>query len=134
MKIDRIFPIIGLDWKINEKWQLNLVYPLNISVVYQINECWSAALAGRLFNLRYRFGSHECIEYHKHHFKKGLFQYRNNGAELAINYEKKNYSFNAHAGMTFGGQFILSNKHNKHKSHFDIDPAGYVGGEAVVKF
>lgn len=125
MKIDRIYPIIGFDWKINDKWKLNAVYPMNISVVYTINNCWSASLAGRLFDLRYRLGKHD---------HKDLFQYRNTGAELAINYDSKRFIANIHAGVTLGGQFILSNKHNKHKKHFSLESAGYLGGEAAVKF
>jgi hypothetical protein len=125
MKIDRIYPVIGFDWLINPKWKLNAIFPLNISVVYTINDNWNAALAGRLFDLRYRLGSHE---------KRALLQYRNCGAELAINYERKHFSANIHGGVTTGGQFKLSNRHNKNKRHFDMEPAGYCGGEAVVKF
>lgn len=125
MKIDRIYPVIGFDWKINDKWMLNAVFPMNMSIVYTINESWTAALAARIFDLRYRLGKRE---------HRALFQYRNGGAELAINYNQKHFSANIHAGVTVGGQFRLSNRHNKDKRHFDLDPAGYVGGEAVVKF
>lgn len=135
MKIDRIYPIIGVDWKINDKWKLNAVYPMNISVVYTINDAWSASFAGRLFDLRYRLGKHDARGFAKRNrYKKALLQYRNTGAELAINYDHNRFSANLHGGVTFGGQFIFSNRHNKRKKHFDLDSAGYVGGEAVVKF
>ncbi|MBA3238515.1 MAG: hypothetical protein H0T62_09255 [Parachlamydiaceae bacterium] len=127
MKIDHILPIFGFDYTINEKWQINAIFPLNVSIVYAINDCWSASLAGRLFNIRYRVGKHE-------NESKGLMQYRNKGAEFALNYNKDRYSANIHAGMTFGGQFKISNRNNKHKHHFDIGSAAYAGGELAVKF
>lgn len=127
MKIDQIWPIIGFDWTFCQKWKLNVVFPVNISLVYTINDNWSAAVAGRMFNIRYRFGKHE-------HLKKALLRYYNNGVELAINYSQGPLYANLHAGMTLWGQFRISDSNNKHKKHFDMDPAPYVGGELACKF
>lgn len=127
MKIDHIYPIIGFDWTINDRWKLNCVFPFNMSLVYTYNENWSAALAGRIFDVRYRVGKHEPLS-------KGLFEYRNKGVELAIHYDTKMISANIHGGSTFGGQFKISNHNNKHKKHFNLDAAPYVGGEISMKF
>jgi len=127
MKIDHIYPVLGFDWKINEQWKLNLVYPFNMSLVYTYTDTLSAALAVRLFNVRYRVGKHEPL-------REGLFQYRNAGLEFVVNYDNKKYSANVHAGYTWGGQFVISDKNNKHKRHFNLDAAPYVGGEIAVKF
>lgn len=61
MRTDRLYPVIGIDWQISKRWKLNLVYPLNISLEYRLNNMWSVALAGRNFNYRYRVGPHECF-------------------------------------------------------------------------
>lgn len=127
MKIDKIFPIIGIDWTVYPKWKLNLIFPLNLSVVYTINKNWSAALAGRFFQVRERFGKHGRPS-------RGLFQYRNNGVELAANYAYKKMNANFHVGSTFGGQFKISNNHNKKKEHYDLCSAFYLGGEASLDF
>jgi len=127
MKIDRICPIVGFDWKISSKWMLNAVFPLNLSIVYAFDKHWSASLAGRLFDARYRVGKNERL-------KMGLFEYINRGVELACNYLNKTFSANVHAGSTFGGQFKISNKEHKKKKHFDLDAAAYVGGEVAIKF
>lgn len=127
MKMDNIYPIIGFDWVINDKWKLNAVYPMNMSLVYTINCNWSAAAAIRIFDLRYRFGKHQRVE-------KALLHYRNNGLELALNYNKGDLSANVHAGGTFGGRFKIANKHYKHRKHFDLDSAAYAGAEASLKF
>lgn len=127
LKIDRIFPVLGFDWTINDQWKLNAIYPFNMSLVYSYCENWTAALAVRLFNVRYRVSKHEPLP-------KGLFQYRNAGLELAFNYEKNKLSGNVHAGCTLGGEFTISNKNNKNKRHFDLDAAPYIGGELSMKF
>jgi hypothetical protein len=127
MKIDHIYPIIGFDWTINEKWQLNVILPLNISINYLIDSSWTASLAARVWNIRYRVGEDENVE-------RGLLYYRNQGAEFAINYAKGHFGANIHAGVTLGGQFRVSDRNNQHKRHFDMNSAAYVGGEAVVKF
>jgi hypothetical protein len=127
MKIDRIFPIIGFDWKYNENWKINAIFPLNLSIVYTINDHWNCAVAGRFFEVRRRLSKHDNLS-------QGLFQYRNKGIELALNYEGESFTANIHGGITAGGEFILSNNHNKHKRHYDLGTAGYVGGELAYKF
>lgn len=135
MKIDHIYPIIGFDWSFCDKWKLNLVFPLNISIIYEINSGLSASLAARIWNIRYRFGEHEN-DYRgfKRYRNKPLLEYRNYGAELALNYDKGHIAANIHAGVTLGGQFKISNRQNERKNHFDMDSAAYAGGEAVYKF
>jgi len=127
MKVDHIWPVLGFDWKINDCWKLNLIYPFNMSLVYSYDECWSVALAVRLFNVRYRAEKHAPLP-------KALMQYINRGLELAINYNGKYISANIHGGMTAGGQFRISNKNNKHKRHFDFDGSPYAGGQISIKF
>lgn len=131
MKMDSIYPVIGFDWLINDKWKLNAVFPTNLSLVYTINKVWSAAAAIRFFDLRYRIGKHDNF---KKRYKQGLVRYRNNGLELALNYAKSTISANVHVGGTFGGGFKIANKHYKRKRHFDLDTAVYAGAEAEMKF
>ncbi len=127
MKIDHIFPIFGFDWTISEKWQLNAVFPLNLSINYVINSSWTVSLATRIWNIRYRVGKDE-------HLKRALLYYRNQGAELSFNYGKGHFAANVHAGITLGGKFRISDQKNQNKKHFNMNSAAYVGGEAVVKF
>jgi hypothetical protein len=127
MRLDHIYPIIGFDWAFSEKWMLNLVFPMNMSLVYALDEHWSAALAVRIFNVRYRFGEHE-------HLEKALLYYRNGGLELAMNYGKGLLTANIHVGVTAGGRFRISDHENKHKKHFNMDSAAYAGGEVAYRF
>lgn len=128
MKIDHIYPILGFDWVFAESWKLNLVFPMNISIVYALNDNWHFALAGRFFDIRRRVGQDQPLS-------EGLFQYHNAGAEFAVNYELCNWlKANVHVGNTFWGKLKVSNRENKDPTHFDIDSSWYVGGQLTVNF
>lgn len=127
MKIDRVYPILGFDWTLSPTWKVNAVFPLNISLVYSYNQELTGSLAVRLFNLRYRVGNHEPLP-------KGLLEYRNQGIELAVNYDGKRLIANLHGGYALGGKFTISNQHHKHKKHFNFDGSAYIGGELGIKF
>lgn len=128
MHVNKLWPIFGFDWTFSKKWKLNLVYPVNISLVYQINPCFSASLAGRAFFNRYRAGEHEPLP-------QAIFEYRNTGAEFALNYEwNSRLKLNGHVGHTFGGQVWISNRSHNRINHLDINGAGYFGGSVVWDF
>lgn len=127
MKMDHVYPIIGFDYVINNKWKLNAVYPVDMTLAYTINDWWSAGAAIRIFDVRCRFGKHQPVE-------KALLHYRNNGLELAVNYQKDGFSADVHVGGTFGGRYKIANKHYKSKKHFKLESAGYAGGEVEYKF
>lgn len=127
MKIDRVYPIIGLDWKINDRWTLNLVYPTNLSLIYQYTCNWSFALAGRFWEVRHRAAKHEPLD-------KALWVYRNAGLELATNYIWNRFSINAHVGYTFGGVLKIANRHYNNKKNIDFEGAPYAGIEGNYNF
>lgn len=131
MKIDRIWPIIGFDWQINESWKLNLIYPLNLALVYSWNSEWSLAIAGRPFDERHRVGKAK-----RHPWDRGLIEYRATGVEGSIRYKSCNGRWQAelHAGEILGGTVKVSNRHHRHIHRFNFKTAPYVGGEVAAKF
>lgn len=128
MKIDRVYPIIGFDWDINDQWALNLAFPVNISLQYKYNCNWTGAAAMRFFDVRYRAGEDEPLP-------MALVAYRNTGFELAILYASDpSIEANIHVGTTVGGMLRISDKNNDHPQHFKMDPAAYVGGQLIWSF
>lgn len=127
LRLDRVYPIIGFDWRISRDWKLSLVYPVDISLTYSLTHAWSLAVAARFFNSRFRV-------HHDEIFSKALVRYTNTGAEFAIKYDEKNISANIHAGATLGGKFRVANRHNNHAHNYDLEPAAYAGAEVDVKF
>lgn len=127
MKIDRVYPIIGFDWTINERWKLNAIFPMNFSVIYTYDCHWSFALASRIWDVRRRAGQDEPLP-------KALWEYRNVGVELAANYKMSGWNFNAHVGYATGGRLKISDRHRSHSHRLNFNAAPYVGGEVAYNF
>lgn len=129
MKIDHIYPIIGFDWRINEHWKLNAVYPLNISLLYIMNEQWSVGIAQRNFEVRHRVD-------HDNHLKRGLIQYQATGIEAGIYYLSCDQAIeaNLHVGEILGGKVKVANEHHKHSKRFRFKTAPYFGGDLAYRF
>lgn len=127
MDIHHIYPIIGFDWAFQKNWVLNVVFPTNISLNYLYNCTWSFELAGRFWDSRHRVGKNEPL-------RKGLFNYRNYGAEFAIHYDSGCVSANLHGGYTFAGSLTVANEDYKNRRRIDLDPAPYFGGEFLMHF
>lgn len=128
MKIDRVYPIIGIDWKYSDNLQINLIYPLNISAVYQFNCHWSAALAARFFDERHRVKKDAYLS-------EGLWSYRVTGIECALNYTPTDWiAANVHLGSTLGGILKVANRNYNHRRRFTVDDSAYAGGEISISF
>lgn len=128
LRLDRVYPIIGFDWQISRDWKLNLVYPVNMSLIYSLTPTWGLAIAGRFFNSRFRV-------HHDEIFRKALVRYTNVGAEFAIKYETHNVTANIHAGSTFsGGKYRVADRKNHHAQNYKLQAAGYVGAEMDISF
>lgn len=127
MKIDHVLPIIGFDWKYNDQWKINAVFPMNISLVYQWTCNLQASIAGRYFDTRQRAGKNEPKP-------RSLFYYRAGGIEGALTWSNEWISANAHAGYVLGGNLRIGNRQWREKKNIGFDGAPYAGGELKVSF
>lgn len=127
MQLDRVYPIFGFDWQIFDNVKLNLIFPVNMALEYTITKNWGFNVAARTFNSRYRVGKNEAAAGH-------LVRYTNVGLEAALTFTSSRINVNLHAGRTLGGQFRISNYHNNHPHHYDLDPANYAGLELFIQF
>ncbi len=127
MRMDRIYPIIGFDWKISERWKLNAVFPFDMALQYLIAKHWTIALAGRTFDSRHRVRPHES-------HSRYVVRYTNFGLEAMLKYEQDGLSANIHAGVTTGGKYRIANAHNHHPHNYHVDPSGYIGALVESRF
>lgn len=129
MKIDHLYPIIGLDWTISDNWKLNLVFPINISLIYILTPEWSLGIAGRSYEERHRVGKHN-------HYSRGTVEYYASGAEGGVYYASldKSLQANFHLGGFFSNMIkVARRKHNhSHRIHFGSSP--YLGGDIAYRF
>lgn len=128
MHVDRVYPILGFDWKVNDKWKLNAIFPLNVSAVYTYNCNWNMGVGGRFFDTRHRTGDDQPLP-------MAIVCYRTIGAEAFVNYSDCDWvEANIHAGVITGGKVKVSNRHQEDGKWFDVDPSPYVGAQVVLKY
>jgi hypothetical protein len=123
------WPIVGLDFHIYRDWKINVVYPVNMSLIYSLNDNWSLAFAGRIWNTRRRVSESEVLP-------KGIFEYRNSGVEFVVNYKYCDYAnANFHVGSTVGtGDLKIVDSRNHTIRHNKFREAAYLGGAFDFKF
>lgn len=128
MKMDRVYPIIGIDWQINDDWRLDLVFPIDMSLSYYLTKEWSVALAARFFDFRNRVNKHEDIS-------MAVVRYQSSGAEFAIQYDNdQNLTGTLHAGMILGGHIRIADRHNEHPKRLKFKTAPYGGANIAFRF
>lgn len=128
MKMDRVYPIIGFDWKINTKWKLNAVFPVDMSLAYYYTEALSVGAALRPFDYRNRAGNDEPIT-------MAIFRYQSLGSEFFVSYDNDSWiTANLHAGAILGGHVRVATWHNKHPKRLKFNSAPYAGGAIAIKF
>ena len=129
MKLDHVYPIFGFDWRFRENWVLNLVYPTNLSLLYEWNKTWSAEIGMRFFDVRHRTGWNQPLP-------GALVTYTNSGVEFGINYKWDPFiEANLHVGSTLnGGELEIADKNDHHTKHYDLKGSGYAGAEVTISF
>ncbi len=122
-------PILGIDFELRDNIKLNLVYPVDISAIYTINENWSLALAGKFWDFRHRITKNDNLP-------RGIVDYKNKGAEFAINYDcTENFTANVHVGTTFKNADIkITDKYDREVADNKFKGVGYLGGGLSFKF
>jgi hypothetical protein len=128
MKMDRVYPIIGIDWTINQDWKLDLVFPIDMTLSYHLTKDWSLAIATRFFSYRNRVNKNEPLS-------MAVFRYQSTGAELAIEYDNdENIKGSLHGGMILGGHIRVANRQNEHPRRLKFKSAPYGGAAIAFRF
>lgn len=128
MKIDRVYPVLGIDYRYSEKLKLNLVFPTEINATWEMSKAWSTGGAIRFFQSRQRVGKHEPLPY-------ALWYYLTWGGEWFVNYNLTDFiHLNLHAGYTFGGKLKLTNRHYDNGHHLKTKGAPYAGATIVLAY
>ncbi len=125
---EKVWPIIGFIYTPCDKWHLNVVYPINISLEYDIIECFSAAASIRFLRNRHRVKDDEPNS-------QGIFEYETAGGEFDLTYRPFKWAMvKGFAGSTFGGDLKVSDRNDKNSTHYKFNGSFYAGASAVLSF
>jgi len=123
-----ILPIIGVDFLATKCLKVGMVFPMDLSISYLFNDCFSVSSAVRFFYRRHRLDNDEPEP-------RGVIQYRNMGVEAGLTYKHPcGFYANAHAGWTLEGDLKIANKDGHNSSHYKTEGAVYIGGEVAYEF
>lgn len=128
IKDTHVWPVLGLDytWKC---WEINAIYPVNMSIIYHMNKEFAFSVVGHIINSRHRLNDEQFL------YPRGIVEYRNYGFEFACDYTYCEFlSINLHAGMMSGGDLVVSDRSDENETHYKSEGAPYVGGTFKVFF
>jgi hypothetical protein len=125
---DKVWPILGFIYTFNEKCRLNAVYPVDMSLQYDLLPCLTLGGSLKIFRNRHRVGPDEP-------FPSCIFVYQTWGAEADARFRPAPWFFvNGFIGYTTGGNFTILNSGGKHGTHYKFQGSAYGGGYAALSF
>jgi hypothetical protein len=122
-----VWPVIGFDWTFCKQWELNLVFPVNMSLFYNINNDWSFSIAARPFSARVRTESTEPSP-------SSIVEYRNNGTELSVNYNTNRILFSLYGGYSWGNMMKFEDENANLLEYRHFNGAPYAGFNLLFNF
>lgn len=128
-----LLPILGFDWMINDKWKLNAVLPLELSLDYTISPRWYASVSYTTFGGPYRFPYRFKGGTEK--FEDGIFKFYSRAVDISLNfvYETTVSGYIA-GGWNFGGWALIKDKHDRHAKYYKYGSAPYIVGAFSITF
>lgn len=128
-----LLPIAGIDWRANKHWQINAIFPVDVSVEHFFNKYWSTAIGLATFGRPYRFPMRIHGGIGK--FRGGIFEVYSNGLELDVKFKTGGglcASFGG--GWNFGGWILIKDRENNHGKYYKFEGAPYVQGKLAFSF
>jgi hypothetical protein len=124
----KIWPIFGLEWDPCERFSLNLVYPLDVSIEYDLFP-W-ATVGGSIRFLRDR---HRVLETEP--LPLGIYEYETEGAEFDLTLNPLDcLLLTGFVGRTFPGSLKVTDQRNHCPAYAKFKGAFYAGASAALTF
>lgn len=128
MSGQEVYPLIGLDFAPNAKWLFQLIFPIDYSIQYKIDQYFRLSLKSRPLKERFRVGKKEPQP-------KSVFSYSSIGAELNLHFEiERRFEFEIYSGYNFGGDMYIKDKKGHNPLYTDVEGAIYGGANIDYAF
>lgn len=133
VKNGRGFPVFGFDWKFNDKWSANAIFPIDYSLTYALSDEWSLETAYASFGGPYKYPRRA------HHGSPGekdpIFMVYSNGVDLTLKYKFEHLlRASLGVGWNFGGWVFIKNHENEHGKYYHFNSAPYAQGSLAITF
>ena len=123
------WPIAGFNYIPPEtNWRIHAVYPINIDLEIDVNECLTAAGALRFLRNRHRVGDDNPLP-------QAVFQYKSWGAEFNLNFHPYSWvTIMGAVGTTLSGRLRIANRTNSEASVYRFENTPYGAFNAILSF
>lgn len=119
-----VLPILGLDWKVTNHWEIKGVFPIDASVNYHFTDHLTASILATSMGGPYRFPRR--MHGGDDQYAEGIFKVYSNALEAHLEFkQRENFSLGAGGGYDFGGWIQIADSHNHHKKYYDFNGAPY---------
>ncbi|MGD0664380.1 MAG: hypothetical protein ABSA17_01440 [Rhabdochlamydiaceae bacterium] len=129
----RGFPIFGFDWRFDEKWSGNAIFPIDYSIDYAIDENWSIETAYASFGGPYKYPrrAHNGVK----GFRDPIFFVYSNAVDFALKYKFEHLlRASLGVGWNFGGWVYIKNHESRHGKYYHFNSAPYAQGSIALTF
>jgi hypothetical protein len=127
------WPIIGFDWKFNDSWSANAIFPIDYSLNYAFTENWSLEAAYSSIGGPYKYPrrARGGVE----GFRDPIFSVHSNGLELMLKYKFEHLiRISVGGGWDFGGWIYIKDGQNHHGKYYHYESAPYAQGNLELTF
>lgn len=127
------WPIFGFDWKFDEAWSANAIFPCDYSLNYAFNENWALEAAYANFGGPYRYPRRAHDGKNGHH--DPIFMIYSNGVDLSLKYKFEHIlRASVGAGWNFGGWIQIRDQNNRHGKYYHYESAPYAQASVELTF
>ena len=124
---DEVTPIIGVSWRPIDYWSINAVYPVDLSIRYDLDDGYTLELAWKIVRSRHRLKQEEVRS-------EGIFEYRTSGTELALVGKGGPYKTRVFVGYTGGGYLKVSDQYGNDSTSYKFNGSMYSGISLNIEF
>ena len=125
---NKVWPLIGFIYVPSPRWQINAVFPVDLSIDYTVCECLEASASLRFLRSRHRVQQNEPNS-------QGIFEYHATGAEFDLTYAPFiRFCVTGFLGSTLGGDLKISDRNDENANHLKFDGSFYAGVTALLSF
>lgn len=129
----RGYPIFGFDWRFNEKWSGNAIFPVDYSLTYTFDENWALETAYASFGGPYKYPRR--AHGGEPGFRDPIFFVYSNGVDLTLKFKFEHLlRATLGVGWNFGGWVYVKNHENHHGKYYHFNSAPYAQGSVALTF
>lgn len=125
---DKIWPILGFTYNYSDRLRLHAIYPIDMTLEYDLCPTLTAAGSVRILRNHHRVGENEPLP-------QAIFVYQTWGIECDLKYTAAPWFFiNGFIGSTTQGSLLITNRSYQNGTYYKFNGSLYAGLNTALSF